>query len=189
MPLSAAVHMSARFTYVSPAGVLKTDAGTKIWGHVVDGGYFENSGHTATFEIMDSLTRCLTDSGYCFSDERERKLFESKVRFVLLTITNAPEDALRAQGMPAPRPAAFMNETLSPLRALLTARAAHGAYSESAAEKLAKDEAGEVIELRVVDQGVTLPLGWTLARTATENLDKQVEDNAAQFERIAALLR
>jgi hypothetical protein len=41
----------------------------------------------------------------------------------------------------------------------------------------------------VVDQGVMLPLGWTLARGATENLDKQIRDNARKFERIGALLR
>ena len=187
MPLSTAVHLSARFTYVSPAGSLRTGADRKLWGHVVDGGYFENSGHTATFEIIDTLSRCLTKAENCFAGDRE--LFDSRLRVVLLTITNDPEDALRARSMQAPRPAAFMNEVLSPLRAMLNARAAHGAFSESAAEHLARNEVGAVIELRVVDQGVTLPLGWTLARSATENLDKQVKDNAAKFERIRALLR
>jgi hypothetical protein len=187
MPLSTAVHLSARFTYVSPAGSLRTGADRKLWGHVVDGGYFENSGHTATFEIMDTLARCLTRAENCFSSDRE--LFDSRLRVVLITITNEPQDAERARSMPAPRPAAFMNEVLSPLRAMLNARAAHGVFSETAAEHLARNEVGMVIELRVVDQGVMLPLGWTLARGATENLDKQIRDNARKFERIGALLR
>jgi hypothetical protein len=46
IPLSTAAHMSARFTYVSPAG--RFPDGT----HVVDGGYFENSGATTALEIL-----------------------------------------------------------------------------------------------------------------------------------------
>src|SRR6266571_1733686 len=46
-PLSTAVHMSARFTYVSPAAKICADAAETcdldhVWGRVVDGGYHEN---------------------------------------------------------------------------------------------------------------------------------------------------
>src|ERR1051325_10644881 len=47
VPLSTAAHMSARFTYVSPAGRFDPD-GT----HVVDGGYFENSGAATALDIL-----------------------------------------------------------------------------------------------------------------------------------------
>jgi hypothetical protein len=46
IPLSTAAHMSARFTYVSPAGLLPGG------GHVVDGGYFENSGAATALEVL-----------------------------------------------------------------------------------------------------------------------------------------
>src|SRR5205823_11248074 len=42
--LSTAAHMSARFTYVSPAGRFPDGS------HIVDGGYFENSAATAAYE-------------------------------------------------------------------------------------------------------------------------------------------
>jgi hypothetical protein len=44
--VSTAVHMSARFTYVSPAGGLRSG------DHVVDGGYFENSGAATADDIF-----------------------------------------------------------------------------------------------------------------------------------------
>jgi hypothetical protein len=46
IPLSTAAHMSARFTYVSPAGRLPDG------GHIVDGGYFENSAAGTALEIV-----------------------------------------------------------------------------------------------------------------------------------------
>src|SRR5438105_14821751 len=49
IPLSTAAHMSARFTYVSPAG--RFPDGT----YIVDGGYFENSGATAALEIVTRI--------------------------------------------------------------------------------------------------------------------------------------
>ena len=56
VPLSTAVHNSARFTYVSPAGHLNRDDGRE-YGRLVDGGYFENSGLATLREIYDLLTR------------------------------------------------------------------------------------------------------------------------------------
>src|SRR3954465_640123 len=51
--LSTAAHMSARFTYVSPAGSLVK--GGRTYGRVVDGGYFENSGATTTLAILQTI--------------------------------------------------------------------------------------------------------------------------------------
>jgi len=53
MALSTAVHNSARFTYVSPAGSLYK--GGTLFGRVVDGGYFENSGAASLRELIATL--------------------------------------------------------------------------------------------------------------------------------------
>jgi len=57
-----AVLNSARFTYVSPAGTVigcRKDADGKcpefIWGRVVDGGYFENSGIATLMDLVDAM--------------------------------------------------------------------------------------------------------------------------------------
>jgi hypothetical protein len=63
-PLSAVVHNSARFTYVSPAGRLlfrsrhlANQSGTEEPGHMqlVDGGYFENSATTTLLELAEVI--------------------------------------------------------------------------------------------------------------------------------------
>src|SRR5262249_16641503 len=51
MRLSTAAHMSARFTYVSPAGLFPDGQ------HVVDGGYFENSGETTVRDLLHIIGR------------------------------------------------------------------------------------------------------------------------------------
>src|SRR5438552_8763158 len=49
IPLSTAAHMSARFTFVSPAGRFPDGS------HIVDGGYFENSAATTALEIATRI--------------------------------------------------------------------------------------------------------------------------------------
>jgi hypothetical protein len=63
LPISAAAHLSARFTYVSPAGKFPLD-GT----HVVDGGYFENSGATTALDILREITREMGRAGSDLGD-------------------------------------------------------------------------------------------------------------------------
>ncbi|MET0605131.1 MAG: hypothetical protein ABWZ80_01630, partial [Beijerinckiaceae bacterium] len=73
-PLTAAAHNSARFPLVSPAGNVR-DANGRIAARLVDGGYFENYGAVAAYDLADVLR-------YDF------QLFP----FVVL-ITNDPADA------------------------------------------------------------------------------------------------
>ena len=84
LPFSAAVHLSARFTYVSPAGTLKKDG--KVYGRAVDGGYFENSGTSAALEILQMVNRMkggCGEQGLCFWD---------MVEPILILVSNEPAD-------------------------------------------------------------------------------------------------
>ena len=54
--LSTAAHNSARFSYVSPPGRIQRND-TLEFGHVVDGGYFENSGLATLREIFEAIDR------------------------------------------------------------------------------------------------------------------------------------
>jgi hypothetical protein len=56
LPLSAAVHDSARFPYVNPPGTV-VDAQGKALGHLIDGGLFEASGASAAFELVEEILR------------------------------------------------------------------------------------------------------------------------------------
>ena len=60
LSLAGAVHNSARFPYVSPAGLVYKfnntgRTATEKWDYVVDGGYFENSGAASINAMIDEL--------------------------------------------------------------------------------------------------------------------------------------
>ena len=74
--LATAAHMSARFTYVSPAGSVCNNDETY---HVVDGGYFENSGGLTATEIIDVIVDA------CKADTRCNN---GKIRIVALIISD-----------------------------------------------------------------------------------------------------
>ena len=151
--LSTAAHMSARFTYVSPAGLLPGGE------HVVDGGYFENSGAATALEIVHVIKEVIR--------EHDRAAdWPDRVIPVVLIIDNAPvvlpgplsaEKALSApppastrtakpqpskaphvppvptwQDRPPAHSVEFLNELLDPLSAMMNTRDARGSFSEQA---------------------------------------------------------
>jgi hypothetical protein len=57
LTLAQAVHNSARFPYISPAGVVRFAANHATWDRLGDGGYVEASGALTLSEIMAALAR------------------------------------------------------------------------------------------------------------------------------------
>ena len=195
MPLSTAAHLSARFTYVSPAGTIRTPEG-KSWGHIVDGGYFENSGAATAAELMQRM-RSVADA---VGKEKSRK-----VPLMLILIRNDPQATDVCQiALSAPRqPIASqrLNELFSPVRALLNTREARGRLSEQYAVDLIRQfhngtdsaqstrcEDGCVFEFGLTHDAVDPPLGWSLSRSSRQSIDKQLESHGKEFACINQLL-
>jgi len=166
MPLSTAAHISARFTYVSPAGSLQRDG--KTYGRVVDGGYFENSGATTTLAILQTIDELAE------SDPR----WDRVDRYVI-HISNEPVDAQFADdslagalGNPNIQPSNLLNEALSPLWALLNTRNARGFYArESAAWAVGHSN---YLHFGLCRRSTNAPLGWVLARSTRLGMDSQL---------------
>src|SRR5258708_2860084 len=78
IPLSTAVHNSARFTYVSPAGTLRQGGTGAVRGRVVDGGYFENFGAATALETLNAVSY-------------ELKATNKNFRRFIIQISNEPE--------------------------------------------------------------------------------------------------
>jgi hypothetical protein len=186
LPLSVAAHNSARFTYVSPAGRLSS---SDTLGHVVDGGYFENSGLVALQEINDHLREAGVD----------RPIY-------VLYLCNDPV-ACAADMRPVARtisdktaPTA-VNEVLAPIRAVLHARDARGALArDQLLYSVGKDH---FLQLNVCDsvprllsraatladtgskafersrsRVVSPPLGWLLSQLARDWMDASLADSS-----------
>lgn len=195
LPLSTAAHNSARFSYVSPAGSLMAEVDGKrvLRGHVVDGGYFENSGATTVLEVLKVLETL------CNLDATGRLGFLGQValttgsespscrqNFHVIYIQNDPRSAPDYKvrqfdpTLDAP-PDTGLSETLSPIRALMRTRVARGSY----AVKSLKAAVGSrnfrdfslCDEIRVGEnmEKVPLPLGWQLSDNAQEAMDRQLE--------------
>ena len=194
LSLSTAAHMSARFTYVSPAGSLLKDGKTQ--GRVVDGGYFENSGATTTLAILQTLEELQQ------SDPR----WERVERYVI-HISNEPVDARFADDRlagaadnPNIAPSHLLHEAFSPLWALLNTRNARGFYArESAAWAVGHSN---YLHFGLCSRSANAPLGWVLASSTRRGMDSQllkgppcgvdgsepIFDNPKHLETIGALL-
>lgn len=200
VPLKTAVHNSARFTYVSPAGTMRprnaADPGAR--GHVVDGGYFENSGTGTALELVEAVMKsCGATCGN---------------RLYVLYLRNNPETDLDMTLDPAmpeqdekdlepyTRSYPRLNELLSPPRALVNTS---NARSTLAVEAL-RNEIGvpRFLEFGLCEKGDTkngrrrapLPLGWQLSESAREAMKTQLDngcwasDNKGMRELVGELL-
>jgi len=171
LPLSAAVHLSARFTYVSPPAPIVRNG--KIYGHAVDGGYFENSGTTTAIEVIKTIDLLAA------KDPQWRR-----VKPYVILISNEPMDLeqrdTRLEAGPEnerikPLPAG--NETLSPWLTLLNTREARGSY----ATVTTRWHLGSSQFLHFglcKDADLKIPLGWVLSKAAREAMDAQLNSNA-----------
>ena len=204
IPFSAAAGMSARFTYISPAGRLPNKgSGDDIAGHVVDGGYFENSGAVTAAEIVGLIGRIAAQRGWkldpyviLIDSEDASKLCKKNRQACKPDRTKRPFQAKPDADGPAPKkPERWLNEILSPLRALLNTRGARGSQAVGDVRELLAARLGqryEVIEFRLIQRRVPLPLGWLLSehsRIAIDRATRTEGGNVWALERIGGLLR
>jgi hypothetical protein len=179
IPLSTAAHMSARFTYVSPAGLLPGG------GRVVDGGYFENSGAATALEVLYEIEAAI----------EENKWPETVVP-VVIEIRNGPteqnpdtrKDIVEEKKEPKheeKRQREFLSEALSPLTTLFNTRSARATFSQEAieSEQESQREAHPGVTVRnrlrygLHDSAVPLPLGWMLSGGAATEMRDQLQSN------------
>ncbi len=215
LPLSTAVHNSARFSYVSPPARIQRSDSTE-YGHLVDGGYFENSGLATLREILDVVRSVRSAAG-------ARPLLP-----VVIYLCNDPvgcRDSGAGDTLITARRAAIV-EWAGPIRALLGTRDARGSLARAdiadidsvefiqlnVCESLIADEASgrDTASLlgsnerrqRARERIVSPPLGWLLSKVARDWMDASLtrsdstsipsrcrESNERAIQRIDALLR
>jgi hypothetical protein len=177
--VSTTAHNSARFTYVSPAGTfLRTPLGDpgSPYGcalgdrceHVVDGGYFDNSGGITAAEIVNLI--------------RHRP---GITPYVLVIRYSAVKPAPAA-------PERWANEVLSPVRALLNTR---GSRAVLAVAQLTPQTDAEVIPFTLLQypNTIPMPLGWLLSLHTRGAIDAQMgpqaKENGPAVAKVAAILQ
>jgi hypothetical protein len=191
LPLSTAAHISARFTYVSPAGRFSS-SGT----HVVDGGYFENSGATTALDTLRQVIAVLKKS-----EKSDGKLGDIVPKIIM--ISNSPVGTAFGDRKPEeqPRdcpttsadaehnkPGTFLEDALAPAYALLSTRDARGVYAQRAIGKaqevlynevpslVARGDDKQVYLFSLAPAKVPLPLGWMLSNKAALAMQQELYD-------------
>jgi hypothetical protein len=179
LPLSTAAHNSARFTYVSPAGRVKNAQSGMTSGHIVDGGYFENSGTATLLEVLNTFMDVVRTPAV-----RDRNV---DIRPIVIVIINDPGQRAGDEGY---RPDRFLREALSPLRALLHTRDARGNLAKKVVKRtVEKQYGGAYQEVRLRPGSKPLPLGWMLADSAKGEIDGQLEGVVTREDEIFGVVR
>jgi hypothetical protein len=179
MSLATAIHNSARFSYLSPAGTVSgcrhgrrmapCDDGRErfAWGRVIDGGYFENSGVESVRDLLFAMRPVLAAwaaRGFAVDPS-------------VIVISNAP-GALAPSGKQDPQRArldqTFLSELLAPPLGLFNTGAARATFAVTAQRR-------DMQALEPVDPERFLwfgmqanndtPLGWTLAAHTFDGMD------------------
>jgi hypothetical protein len=163
---STAALLSARFTYVSPAGTIEKQqiAGDcqncyAVCCHDVDGGYFENSGAATATEIA-------------------RALKGQPVYAIIIRYGDAP----------SLKPETIANEVLSPVRALLDTRNARGVIAVKQLEEAVGPM--NVFTFDLEPTKPALPLGWVLSDVTRTLIDRGMSSkhNIDEAQRLVSLI-
>ncbi len=183
-PVSASVaaHLSARFPYVSPPG--------KVWEggearHLVDGGYFENSGAATAADVLASVRKVVEQRGW-----------QHRFYPVVLSLQNSRRSTSASGGI-----IRLLTEVTGPPVALFNTRAARGELarvslfrdlleSEEAPgrHRALRTQRGAHIDISLSDDTADVPLGWALSAASMKVMDGQVAGNAAGFAMVKSLL-
>ncbi len=164
--LSTAVHMSARFTYLSPAGTVTTENGPR---RVVDGGYFENSGALTASEILDVVSTTCAESPEVCGD--------NVAAIYALIVSNDPKHPANPDRADRTRSIArrLLPETLSPVHAVFNARIARGHHAD---RRLVEAVDGRVFRFQLPARGKErVPLGWVLAGETRRRMDRLAREH------------
>lgn len=153
IPLSTAVHLSARFPYISPPATLKLKENR--YGYVVDGGYVDNLGGRTAADILAILKKTTRD--LCTgSVNKSAPGTCPKLAFIPIIITNDHanlnlfkphmSEKERQQDLcpKQPRPNALMREVWAPIDTLFQSRSARGYMEERTLQFLVNQSYREV---------------------------------------------
>lgn len=159
VPVSTAISCSSRFPFITPPAAV-TDSTGKRWGHLVDGGYFENLGSATLLEMY-------------FSVRKVAQKHRIPVKFVLMLIRNTHSD-MEQVALPG------FYEIIAPPYTFARIWQKSGLLGIRTTEKFMLENGDEILNIQLNrSQGDLLPLGWSLSRDAVRQMETQTHASAA----------
>ncbi len=179
--LSTAVLNSARFPFVSPAGamteVYSNSSIVDLRGHIIDGGFFENSGTSTLKEAIEAFLN--------HPESRPGVSWRPLVIEILNDVDMSPEDLSRT------RPSLFQthsdaplmlrekslqdtfaNQLVSAAEGLYATRSARGILASKELADYVRKQGGEFLQFRLCPyMAPSPPLGWLLTADSRAAMD------------------
>jgi hypothetical protein len=153
-----------------------------VAGHVVDGGYFENSGAATAGEILNAARHVLDSGRFVWRGGQDTA--DVVPVFLVIRFQKSPRGAnLGLSSGEAPKPLEALKETTVPLRTLLHTRGARGDFSLAAMRiqmervtwlQRAGAPKARIVEAVLRESQAPLPLGWSLSQVAQEEMARQL---------------
>ncbi len=172
MNLSTAVVLGASFPYLSPAGRIDhkpCDTCMVEPNYFVDGGYFDNSGAGAVFEVVFALQGML--------DDPEFAAYKDKLDFTILHITNDPVAEVKLEKVNP-----FTNDLAAPVKTLLGAYGTQTSVNDFRLKKyiasMYDEEIGsghyKHISLYRDKEKMDYTMSWVISRYVLKAMDKRL---------------
>ncbi len=186
--LKSVTFASARFPYVTPVAKIYSSEGEgdqarrKKWGHIVDGGYFDNTGLHTALEILDMI-----------EDRTDTMQLDSNrvIKPTILFFQNSQgEEDSQVPAMNG------LYESTPPLITFYNSWLSRANYFTYDIKTLAEEMDFEYLVFRLPDrldnEVIKFPLGWTLSQRTREKMDSLIARipadkwNGENFTRLAS---
>ncbi|MFN8349477.1 MAG: patatin-like phospholipase family protein [Spirosomataceae bacterium] len=171
MPVKTAASLCSRFPYITSGGLIQTQSKIPI-GHVIDGGYKENTGLETIWQILLRLKPAMANV---------QKINEGlTIRPIIIFIKNSPSNEVLDKNKSI---ANLMHEINIPIIGFMNA-AFRISTKETLTEKIFKDFHTEenkpldplffTVALERSDKGLGLPLGWYFSEESFNYVDVDI---------------
>ncbi|MBT3423742.1 MAG: hypothetical protein HN691_04485 [Bacteroidetes bacterium] len=159
--LSEVVGLSARFMYLQPAGRFDYTNG-KTWGHLVDGGYYDNSGLSTIFQLYTVLRE---KADILVQDD-----IAKYAKFNIIYIRNVRHTANNPEN-------SFINEVNTPIKTLLNSWYSRVYSFEQIVRTTLPmiNQNDKFYEIKLDREELPLPLGWLFSENSKNEMVRQLE--------------
>jgi hypothetical protein len=180
--LSTAAHNSARFPFVSPAGMWRDPRTGAIAGRLQDGGLFENYGAETAIELFDEACRVFACGSWSVDAGPDAFDTRPRIRPVLLLISSDPNLPADYTSSPRNLPLRWGYELGTTLLTYESVRNGRGSEAASRLIDQTLQAGGAVFELRMCDgesPEPQPPLGWALSDAARSRINQYLFPSTA----------
>lgn len=161
LPLKVAAMISARFPIVTPAA--RVNANKQVWGNLVDGGYFDNSGLHTAFQLVNAI-----------NDIKKSKFDSIALKPVIIFLKNSKDEV--------GKPLRIFQESQSPINAFLNSWTARANALIPELLDLRDEFDFELLTFKMnrTKEDHDIPLGWSLSKETMTNIRRLVDEASSK---------